>query len=220
MPSGARLVGGVRVATQSAARRGGEANAGRKAETQARILDAAIALFAERGYDGASITAIASRATVSRATVFWHFGDKSTLFQEACRRMLVPFIEKFRESIAHLDASMRIFELFNVYEQFVSQYLEAIETFVRWALESDRMRASLHKPLFALHDQFLRDIREALLELWGDPSEAAELAAAFIALLDGNLLLDLMESNPAKRELRRAGLRRMAELVVQAKAQD
>lgn len=220
MPSGARLVGGVRVATQSAARRGAEANAGRKAETQARILDAAIALFAERGYDGASITAIASRATVSRATVFWHFGDKSTLFQEACRRMLVPFIEKFRESIAHLDASMRIFELFNVYEQFVSQYLEAIETFVRWALESDRMRASLHKPLFALHDQFLRDIREALLELWGDPSEAAELAAAFIALLDGNLLLDLMESNPAKRELRRAGLRRMAELVVQAKAQD
>ncbi len=209
----------MRVATESAARRGGDTNAGRKAETQARILDAAIALFAERGYDGASITAIASHAKVSRATVFWHFGDKSTLFQEACRRMLVPFIEKFRESIAHLDASKRIFELFNVYEQFVSQYLEAIETFVRWALESDRMRASLQKPLFALHDQFLRDIRETLLELWGDPNEAAELAAAFIALLDGNLLLDLMESNPAKRELRRAGLRRMAELVVQAKAQ-
>ena len=176
----------MRVATESAARRGSETNAGRKAETQARILDAAIGLFAERGYDGASITAIASRAKVSRTTVFWHFGDKSTLFQEACRRMLVPFIEKFRESIAHLDASKRIFELFNVYEQFVSQYLEAIETFVRWALESDRMRASLQKPLFALHDQFLRDIRETLLELWGDPNEAAELAAAFIALLDGN----------------------------------
>jgi len=209
----------VTVVTEPTARRGGDANAGRKAQTQARILDAAIALFAECGYDGASITAIAERAKVSRATVFWHFGDKSTLFQEACRRMLVPFIDKFRESITHLDANKRIFELFNVYEQFVSQYLGAIETFVRWALESDRMRASLQKPLFALHDQFLRDIRETLLELWGDPNEAAELAAAFIALLDGNLLLDLMEPNPTKRELRRAGLRRIAELVVQAKAQ-
>jgi len=209
----------VRVANELKARSRGDANAGRKAETQARILDAAVALFAERGYDGASIRIIASRAEVSRATVFWHFGDKSTLFQEACRRMLVPFIEKFRESIAHLDANKRIFELFNVYEQFVSQYLGAIEIFVRWALESDRMRASLQKPLFALHDQFLRDIRETLLELWGDPNEAAELAAAFIALLDGNLLLDLMEPNRAKRELRRAGLRRIAELVVQAKAQ-
>ena len=45
------------------------------------------------------------------------------------------------------------------------------------------------------------------------------MAAAFIALLDGNLLLDLMEPNRAKRDLRRAGLRRIAELVVQAKAQ-
>ena len=210
----------MRVATESKVRSRGGANAGRKAETQARILDAAIALFAERGYDGASIREIAARADVSRATVFWHFGDKATLFQEACRRMLVPFIEKFRDSIAHLDANKRIFELFNVYEQLVSQYLGAIETFVRWALESDRMRASLQKPLFALHDQFLRDIRETLLELWGDPNEAAELAAAFIALLDGNLLLDLMESSPAKRELRRAGLRRMADLVVRAKAQE
>ena len=207
------------MATESKVRSSGGANAGRKAETQARILDAAIALFAERGYDGASIREIAARADVSRATVFWHFGDKSTLFQEACRRMLVPFIEKFRDSIAHLDANKRIFELFNVYEQFVSQYLGAIETFVRWALESDRMRASLQKPLFALHDQFLRDIRETLLELWRDPEEAAEVAAAFIALLDGNLLLDLMEPNRAKRDLRRAGLRRIAELVVQAKAQ-
>ena len=65
----------------------------RKAETQARILEAAVALFAELGFDGASITAIASRAHVSRATVFWHFGDKASLFQEACRRILVPFIE-------------------------------------------------------------------------------------------------------------------------------
>ena len=109
------------MATESKVRSRGGANAGRKAETQARILDAAIALFAERGYDGASIREIAARADVSRATVFWHFGDKSTLFQEACRRMLVPFIEKFRDSIAHLDANKRIFELFNVYEQFVSQ---------------------------------------------------------------------------------------------------
>lgn len=190
---------------------------GRKAETQARILEAAMALFAERGYDGASITKIAARARVSRATVFWHFSDKSTLFQEACRRMLAPFIDEFRKSLEHVEAHKRIFELFNVYEQFVSQYLGTIETFVRWALESDQMRASLQKPLFALHDQFIRDFRETFLEIWGDPEEAAELASAFLALLDGNLLLDLLEGNPARRELRRAGLRRVADLVTRAK---
>ena len=190
----------------------------RKEETQARILDAAAALFAERGFDGASITAIAADARVSRATVFWHFGDKATLFQETCRRMLVPFIEKFRDSVEHLEPEKRALELFSVYEHFVSQYTEAIETFVRWALESKQLRDSLHKPLFALHDQFLRDLRETFLEIRGDPAEAGELAAAFIALLDGSLLLDLMERSPQKRELRRAGLRRLAELAVGGRA--
>jgi AcrR family transcriptional regulator len=193
-------------------------NAGRKAETQARILEAAIALFAENGYDGASISSIAARAGVSRATVFWHFSDKATLFQEACRRLLVPFIEQFRESLEHLDAQKRTFELFNVYDAFVSRYLGTIETFVRWALESKQLRRALQKPLFALHDQFTRDIRETLDEMWGDPQEASELAAAFIAMMDGNLLLSLMETSDEKRELRRAGLRRVAELVVRAKS--
>jgi AcrR family transcriptional regulator len=186
----------------------------RKAETQARILEAAVALFAERGFDGTSITAIASRAHVSRATIFWHFGDKATLFQEACRRVLVPFIEELRKTLQHLDARKRLFELFNVYEQFVSTHQETIETFVRWGLESHELRAQLQKPLFALHDEFVRDIRESFLELWEDSTQATELAAAFIALLDGNLLLALLETNPGNRELRSRGLRLLAEQVL------
>jgi AcrR family transcriptional regulator len=189
----------------------------RKAETQARILEAAVALFAERGFDGASITAIASRSHVSRATVFWHFGDKASLFQEACRRILVPFIEELRNTLQHLDARKRLFELFSVYEQFVSTHQETIETFVRWALESHELRAQLQKPLFALHDEFARDIRESFLELWDDSAQAAELAAAFMALLDGTLLLGLLETNPANRELRSRGLRLLAEQLLDGK---
>ena len=189
----------------------------RKAETQARILEAAVALFAERGFGGASITAIASRAQVSRATVFWHFGDKASLFQEACRRILVPFIEELRNTLQHLDARKRLFELFNVYEQFVSSHQKTIEIFVRWGLESHELRAQLQKPLFALHDEFARDIRESFLELWEDPTQAAELAAAFIALLDGNLLLGLLETNPSNRELRSRGLRLLAEQLLDTK---
>jgi hypothetical protein len=127
-------------------------------------------------------------------------------------------VEEFRKSLEHVDAGKRIFELFNVYEQFVSTHRATIENLVRWALESPGLRASLQKPLFALHDQFVQDIRRTFLELSGDPAEAAELGGAFIALLDGNLLLELMEPSAepssARAELRRAGLRRLAELAV------
>lgn len=42
-----------------------------------RIVDAADALFAERGFDNVSVTDIAERAEVGRTTFFRHFGDKS-----------------------------------------------------------------------------------------------------------------------------------------------
>ena len=42
-----------------------------------RIVEAADALFAERGFDAVSVTDIAERAEVGRTTFFRHFGDKS-----------------------------------------------------------------------------------------------------------------------------------------------
>ena len=42
-----------------------------------RIVDAADQLFAERGFDGVSVTDIAERAEVGRTTFFRHFKDKT-----------------------------------------------------------------------------------------------------------------------------------------------
>lgn len=51
----------------------------RRAETRRRLLDAAAALFAERGIDGASIDAIAERADRTSGAVYDHFGGKGGL---------------------------------------------------------------------------------------------------------------------------------------------
>ena len=52
----------------------------RSLETRARILDAAEKLFADRGFDGASIRDIASLAGVQGALVNHHGGSKEELF--------------------------------------------------------------------------------------------------------------------------------------------
>jgi TetR/AcrR family transcriptional repressor of mexJK operon len=52
-------------------------------EKRAAILDAAIALFPSRGYDGVSMEAIAQLAGVSKLTVYSHFADKEALFGSA-----------------------------------------------------------------------------------------------------------------------------------------
>jgi AcrR family transcriptional regulator len=49
--------------------------------TQRRLLDAALGLFAERGYDGVSTAEIAARAGVAEKTLFANFGSKERLYQ-------------------------------------------------------------------------------------------------------------------------------------------
>jgi AcrR family transcriptional regulator len=52
-------------------------------DTRARILDAARASFAERGYDGTPIRAVAAAAGVDPALVYHYFGTKQRLFVAA-----------------------------------------------------------------------------------------------------------------------------------------
>jgi TetR/AcrR family transcriptional repressor of mexJK operon len=61
-------------------------------EKRAAILEAAMALFPARGYDGVSMDAIAQQAGVSKLTVYSHFADKESLFSaavtECCEQQL------------------------------------------------------------------------------------------------------------------------------------
>ena len=93
----------------------------------------------------------------------------------------------------------------------ISVNRETIVSIVRWFLESETLRASLRGTLFDLHDELMRDFRVAFEELALEPGEADVLSAAVMAMLDGNLLLSLLDPDPAKHGRRRAGLRRVAE---------
>jgi AcrR family transcriptional regulator len=53
------------------------------AATRRALLDAATALFAERGYDRTTVRDIATRAGVNQALLFRYFGSKEALFAEA-----------------------------------------------------------------------------------------------------------------------------------------
>jgi TetR/AcrR family transcriptional regulator len=54
-------------------------------EVRQRILDGAAQLFAECGFGGAGVDAIARRAGVNKAMLYYHVGDKAALFGEVVR---------------------------------------------------------------------------------------------------------------------------------------
>jgi AcrR family transcriptional regulator len=188
--------------------------AARKAETQARIIRASMELFATRGYEATSISAIAAKAEISRGAVFWHFGSKAALFREACKRFFIPFWREVERDLAALSARERILSLFELYEQFVSVNLDTIQALVRWVLESPTMRESLRGELLSLHAMFTNDLRQAIAELRGDPAEAEQLTTSLISLLAGNLLFGVIDPGVAQHEARKQSLRAIAEQLV------
>lgn len=64
-------------------------------DARARLVAAALELFSERGYGGSTVTEIADRAGLSRATFFRYFPDKADVLaagQETLSRLLVDGI--------------------------------------------------------------------------------------------------------------------------------
>jgi AcrR family transcriptional regulator len=51
-----------------------------RGDARAKLLAAAAAVFAEHGYAGASVDAIAARAGYSKGALYWHFASKDELF--------------------------------------------------------------------------------------------------------------------------------------------
>lgn len=183
----------------------------RNAETHARILEAATALFAELGYEGTTIRGVSERAKVSRSAVFWHFKTKEALFQEAFQNLLTPFLDRFEASASSVDPRQRLLELVDGYEVFVREHRDAIEPLLRWVLESPSVRASLRRPLLALVDRFTEDVAESFEQLVPDPEEAAGLAASVVSLLNGSLVLSFVEGSPEPVERRSTGLHQTIE---------
>jgi TetR/AcrR family transcriptional regulator, mexJK operon transcriptional repressor len=54
----------------------------RSARKHRAMMEAATAVFIAKGYDGASMEEIATRAGVSKQTLYKHFADKDRLFEE------------------------------------------------------------------------------------------------------------------------------------------
>ena len=66
--------------------------AARRDERRAAILGAALEEFAARGFAATRLDDIARRAGVAKGTIYLHFRDKESLFQELVRAMLSPLV--------------------------------------------------------------------------------------------------------------------------------
>jgi AcrR family transcriptional regulator len=102
---------------------GGGGRAKRSAERRDAILAAALEEFATRGFAATRLDDVARRADVAKGTIYLHFADKETLFQELIRQELSPVVGAL-EHVSHADIPIR-----QIAEQMVEVFArEVFET--------------------------------------------------------------------------------------------
>ncbi len=84
----------------------------RRAATQARILDAAQALFAEHGYEATSTEDLLEAAETSRGALYHHFADKRAVFEAVFERVsdeaIARALRRARPSDSPLEALVQV----------------------------------------------------------------------------------------------------------------
>ncbi len=68
-------------------------------ETEQRIFEAALTVFASKGRDGARMQEIADRAGINRALLHYYFRTKQQLYQAVFAHLFQQYVNSFRESL-------------------------------------------------------------------------------------------------------------------------
>jgi len=119
-----------------------------------RILAAAVAEFAARGFKGASMDAVAARTSTTRALINYYYGSKEKLYLAVLERVYAEIREAERalelDHLPPLDAIRRIVEFtYNYYvdhEDFVRLVVAENQARGRHMKKSAAMR-SLNRPI-------------------------------------------------------------------------
>jgi AcrR family transcriptional regulator len=89
-----------KAAAASAASEPASTRTDRAAQRRQAILDAALTVFAERGYEAARLDDVATQAGVAKGTLYLYFADKEALFEDLVRSAVFPVIDRMTAATA------------------------------------------------------------------------------------------------------------------------
>ncbi len=95
--------------------------------TVQRILDTAVELFAEKGFEHASVRDITQAAGVNLAAINYHFGSRDALIHAVAERYLTPLCQDLERQLDDHEASTTELSLEDLLELMIRAMLKAVE---------------------------------------------------------------------------------------------
>jgi len=154
------------------------------------ILEAAVEEFLQKGYDGASIDAIAKRAGVSKGGFYHHFPNKVVLLMEANRKLSDPVMVMAEKACTNESAYAGLSIYIKEYLKYwVERPKELSFLFLSMskALETEILMGYYKEYLKAMTDFFIFMFQKAIDEGEKNSSDPSILGITLMGALDGVL---------------------------------
>ena len=165
---------------------------GKLTEKQKRIIQAAIQIFAEKGFSATSTNEIAGKAGVAEGTIFRHYKTKKdlliTIIEPVIQNLLAPFIVQDLDKV--LDQEYTNFEDFlRAVEQNRKQFLENNLSLIKIILQE----IPFHPELKELFKQYVTPEPlaklDALIKHFQDKGEIIDLPTYSVIRLIGSSII-------------------------------
>jgi TetR/AcrR family transcriptional regulator len=116
--------------------------------TRLAILDAAEAIFVEKGFAAASMSDVATRAAVTKSLIHHHFGSKEELWLEVKRRTVEEYVKAQRAIMASPAADhSSLTESLRVYFRFLARNPNFVRLSTWMNLEDPKLAAPANPDL-------------------------------------------------------------------------
>jgi AcrR family transcriptional regulator len=165
------------------------------AERRAQLLEVACQLFANDGYTGASMEAIAEAAGVTKPVLYQHFPSKHALYTDLLTIELDRLETAFEDAIEHAeDNAARLRQGFGAYVDFVAVHEDAFRVLFTSSLgreDAFRERVARFRDWIAGRITAIIQAEAGLPE-----TRARALAAAMVGMAEGAATWWLAESRP------------------------
>lgn len=156
-----------------------------------QLVSVGRAVFAERGYDGASVEEIASRAGVSKPVVYEHFGGKEGLYAVIVDRELNHISQLVTEALATGRSKQRI-----------AQAVTALLTYVEEETDGFRILVRPGRSYSTLMNDFVAQVSHILAQAFTKQGLNPDFAVLYGQALVGTVSMTaqwwLEEKSPSK----------------------
>jgi AcrR family transcriptional regulator len=155
------------------------------ASTRERILNVALDLFSDKGYDGTSLREIAEQLGVTKAALYYHFASKEDILM-ALHMRLHDF---GKDAMAQMgDGPVTIGRWAVILDGLVDEMLAQRKLF----LMHERNQAAMEKMHSEGHEAEHEDIQNRFRQILGDPRvslrDRVRMAASFGVIFSGLVL--------------------------------